>query len=207
MKKLIFLGLLVFGGYKLYQYVSVAYDKGPVAADGTPITQLFVGSNCGQLCNEMENILKTRNINYQLIDIGTSEGEKYGINQFPVTRVGKQKVMGAARYQLISVLAENYGNAALTPYENMAMQRHFDVHGKPLVVLYGTKWCGYCKRQREYLSEHKIPFVDLDVEANTSAKWAYDTLHGGGYPLVYVGYRRFDGYKGQELLDAVAELL
>lgn len=207
MKKLILIGLLVFGGYKLYQYVYVTYDQSPIGADGKPVTQLFVGSNCGQLCIEMEGMLKARNINYQLIDIGTPEGEKYGISQFPVTRVGKQKVMGTARYKLISVLAENYGDAALTSYESMAMQRHFDVHGKPIVVLYGTKWCGYCKRQREYFHEHKIAFVDLDVESNESAKWAYDTLHGGGYPMVYVGYRRFDGYRGQEISDAVAELL
>jgi len=207
MKKLIFLVLIIFSGYKGYQHISAARDNGPVAADGTPIAQLFAGSGCGKLCDEVEDILKSRNINYVVIDIGTPEGAKYGINQYPVTRVGKQKVMGNDRNQLIAALAEVYGDAALTKGESMAMQGHFDANGKPLVVLYGTQWCEFCKRERAYLTEHDIPFEDLDVESSSSVKLAYDTLQGAGYPLVYVGYRRFDGYKGKEISDAVAELL
>jgi glutaredoxin len=74
-------------------------------------------------------------------------------------------------------------------------------------VLYGTSWCGYCKRQREYFAAHNVPFVNIDVERSSSGKLAYDTLQANGYPLVYVGYRRFDGYKEKEILDAVAELI
>jgi glutaredoxin len=206
MKKLILFGLIIFGGYKGYQQVSASRDKGLVAADGTPIAQLFVGPNCGQLCNEMEDVLKSRNINYELVDVSTPEGEKFGIKQYPVTRVGKQRVMGNARNQLIAVLAETYGNGVLTPGERMAMRDHFDANGKPLVVLYGTKWCGFCKRERAYFAEHNVAFEDVDVEANPSAKLTYDILQGAGFPLIYVGYRRFDGYKEKEILDAIAEL-
>jgi glutaredoxin len=207
MKKLIILGILVFCGYKGYQHISAANDKGPVAADGTPIAQLFIGAGCGQPCDEVEQILKSRNINHELIDISTPEGEKYGINQYPLTRVGKKKVLGNDRNQLVAVLAESYGESALTPGERIAMQGHFDEKGKPVVVLYGTTWCQYCKHEREYFAEHNIPFYDVDVEASPSAKMAYDTLQGVGYPLVYVGYRRFVGYKEKEILDAVAELI
>ena len=206
MKKLILLGLIAVCGYKLYQHVAVSNDKGPVAADGTPIAQLFVGPGCGQVCDEMEEVLKSRKINYVLIDVSTPEGEKYGVRQFPITRVGKLKVMGNARNQLIAVLAESYGYSVLTSEERIAMEGHFDDKGKPIVVLYGTQWCQYCKREREYFAEHNIQFDDLDVELSTSAKFAYDTLQGAGFPLVYVGYRRFDGYKEKEILDAVAEL-
>lgn len=206
MKKLILLGLIAVCGYKLYQHVSASNDKGPVAADGTPIAQLFVGPGCGQFCDEMEEILKGRNINYVLIDISTPEGEKYGVRQFPVTRVGKRKVIGNFRNQLVAVLAETYGNSALTPAERIAMQGHFDANGKPIVVLYGTQWCQYCKREREYFAEHNISFDDLDVESSSSAKQVYDILQGAGYPLIYVGYRRFDGYIEKEILDAITEL-
>jgi glutaredoxin len=206
MKKLILFGFLAFCGYKLYQHVSAPGDTGRLAADGTPIAQLFVGPGCGQTCAEVEELLKSRNINYELIDIGTPEGEKSGVNQYPLTRVGKQAVLGNARNQLVTVLAEAYGDSALTPGERMAMRGHFDANGKPLVVLYGTQWCPYCKRQREYFADHNIVFEDVDVEASSSAKLAYDTLQGAGYPLIYVGYRRFDGYKEQEILEAVAAL-
>lgn len=206
MKKLILISLMIFSGYKLYQHFSSAHDIGPVAADGTPIAQLFIGPNCDQLCNEMEALLINRHINYELIDVSTPEGKKFDIPQYPLTKVGKQKVIGNNRNQLIAVLAEAYGESVLTPGERMAMSGHFDEDGKPMVVLYGTKWCGYCKREREYLADHDIPFYDLDVESSPSAKLSYDTLQGGGYPLIFVGYRRFDGYKEREVLNAIAEL-
>lgn len=204
MKKLILFCLVAFCGYKLYQHVSVPGQR--LAADGTPIAQLFVGPGCGQACVEVEEILRTRNVNYELIDIGTPEGEKFGVTQYPFMRVGKQTVLGNSRNQIFTVLAETYGESVFTPGERMAMRGHFDADGKPLVVLYGTQWCQYCKRQREYFADHNIHFEDVDVESSSSAKLAYDTLQGAGYPLIYVGYRRFDGYKEQEVLDAVAEL-
>lgn len=206
MKKLILFGLIAFCGYKLYQHVSASDDKGPVAADGTPIAQLFIGPDCGQTCTEVEEILKSRNIHYELIDISTPEGQKYGINQYPITRVGKQRVVGNARYQVVAILAEAYGDSVLTSVERAAMRGHFDESRKPKVVLYGTSWCQYCKHEREYFADRHIQFEDLDVESTPSAQLAYDTLQGAGYPLIYVGYRRFEGYKEKEILDAVAEL-
>jgi glutaredoxin len=206
LKKLIIFGLLAFCGYKLYLYVSSAHDKGPVAADGTPVAQLFVGPGCDQPCNEVEEILRSRNVNYELIDISTSEGAKYGVTRFPLTKVGTQTVLGNARNDLIAALAEVYGDSVLTPGERMAMRDHFDANSKPLVVLYGTQWCGYCKRQRQYFADNNVSFADIDVEVSPSGKLAYNTLQGSGYPLLYVGYRRFEGYKEREILDAIAKL-
>lgn len=206
MKKIILLCLIIFSGYKGYQYFTTSHNVGAFAADGTPIAQLFIGSNCGQLCEDMEQVLISRHINYELIDVDSPEGKKYGIHQYPVTRIGKQQIVGSARNLLITTLAETFGESALTPAERMATRNHFDENGKPMVVLYGTQWCGYCKREREYLAEHNIPFYDLDVEATPSVKVAYDTLQGGGYPLIYVGYRRFNGYTEKALLNAIDDL-
>jgi glutaredoxin len=41
--------------------------------------------------------------------------------------------------------------------------------GAPLVTVYGTSWCGACRAARQYLSEHKIPFADKDVERDADA--------------------------------------
>lgn len=203
MKKLIVLGLLAVCAYKFYQYVSLHHGK---ASAGTAMAQVFVGPGCNQLCAEVEEILSSRNVSYELIDVSTPEGEKYGINQYPLTRLGTQTVVGNARNLLIAALAETYGDSVLTPGERMAMRSHFDQNGKPAVVLYGTQWCQYCKRQRQYFADRGISYSDVDVESSSSGKLAYDTLQGNGYPLVYVGYRRFDGYKEKEILDAIAEL-
>ena len=202
MKKLIFIGLLAVCAYKFYQF---SYSK--ILLSKRPDTvQVFVGPGCEKLCADVEEELGSRKVKYEAIDISTPEGEKYGINTYPQTRIGRQTVMGDDRNHIISALAETYGSAVLTPIEQSAMKNHFDQNGKPVVVLYGTSWCGFCKNQRQYFADHGVSFVDLDVETTPSAKFAYDVLQGNGYPLVYVGYRRFNGYKQQEILDAIAEL-
>jgi glutaredoxin len=39
----------------------------------------------------------------------------------------------------------------------------------PLVTIYGTSWCGACRAAREYMTAHKIPFADKDIERDPSA--------------------------------------
>lgn len=202
MNKLIFWGLMAVCTYKFYEYVTHRHG----GTTGTSMAQVFVGPGCDQPCNEVEELLKSRHVSYELIDVSTPEGEQSGVNQYPLTRIGKREVLGNARYPLVAALAETYGESMLTPNERAVMQTHFDDHGKPLVVLYGTQWCPYCQRQRAYFSDHGVAYTDVDVEASSSGKTAYEILQGSGYPLLYVGYRRFDGYKEQEVLDAIAEL-
>jgi glutaredoxin len=203
MKKLLVLGLLMFSAYKLYQYVVNGYGNDNSSPE---IVQLFVGPDCKNLCTDVEAILNSRNVNYELIDVSTPEGQKYGIHQYPVTQIGKNKILGNGRAQVVSALINAYGDAVLTPAERTAMRGHFDENGNPVVVLYGTQWCGHCKRQREYFASNDIEYYDVDAETSSIGKFAYETLQGGGYPLTYVGYKRFDGYKEREILSAIAAL-
>ncbi|MGA7743528.1 MAG: glutaredoxin family protein [Polyangia bacterium] len=41
--------------------------------------------------------------------------------------------------------------------------------GPPVVILYGTPWCGACKAARQYLSSKHIPFAYKDIENDQSA--------------------------------------
>lgn len=41
--------------------------------------------------------------------------------------------------------------------------------GAKQVVVYGTSWCGYCKKARAWLTQKGIPFEDKDVEKDESA--------------------------------------
>jgi len=41
--------------------------------------------------------------------------------------------------------------------------------GAPVVILYGTPWCGACKAARQYLSSKHIPFAYKDIENDSSA--------------------------------------
>jgi len=41
--------------------------------------------------------------------------------------------------------------------------------GRPIVILYGTKWCKACQAARHYLISNRIPFVSKDIEKEPSA--------------------------------------
>ncbi|MFO7602738.1 MAG: glutaredoxin domain-containing protein [Gammaproteobacteria bacterium] len=114
-----------------------------------------------------------------------------GGKNFPIIAVGHRRVEGDDAMQIVSALAEGLGPEFLTPMERRVMQGHFYKDGTPAVVMYGAPWCGYCKQMREYFKSNKIEFTELDAE--TEAKTHYAALKGGGYPLIYVGYRRIEG--------------
>lgn len=62
------------------------------------------------------------------------------------------------------------------------------------VVLYGTTWCGYCRKTRRFLDRHQIPFEDLDIEKSAGANAAFQRIGGRGVPVVTVGDDIVHGY-------------
>jgi mycoredoxin len=40
----------------------------------------------------------------------------------------------------------------------------------PTIVMYCRTWCGDCARARRWLDEREIPYVEVDVEADPSAR-------------------------------------
>lgn len=60
------------------------------------------------------------------------------------------------------------------------------------VVVYGTSWCGFCKKAREYFTAKHVPFEDKDVEKDPSAakelaqKEAAQHVHSNGVPIIDV---------------------
>ena len=62
------------------------------------------------------------------------------------------------------------------------------------VVMYSTRWCGYCKQARAYFRKAGIRFTEHDIEHSSSARLAYDRLGGRGVPLILVGDQRMSGF-------------
>lgn len=208
MKKLIFIALLGFGAYMARNNgYSLLPKAGAFDEDGNPIVRVFVGPNCGPPCDDVKTTMARRHVDYELVDLSSPQGQEYGVRRYPLTMIGDRQIPGNATEYLVSALAETYGDAVLSHAERRVLRNHFDAQGKPLVVLYGTQWCGYCKKQRQFFADNGIAFEDVDVEASPAGKLAYDTLHGAGYPLVYVGYRRFQGYREREIKTAIAEMM
>lgn len=73
-----------------------------------------------------------------------------------------------------------------------------EIPGKaPRVVMYSTRWCGYCKQARRYFRDNGIRFTEHDIERSSSARSAYDRLGGRGVPLILVGDQRMNGFSAE----------
>lgn len=68
------------------------------------------------------------------------------------------------------------------------------------VVLYATSWCGYCKKARQFLADHKIEYVEFDIEKSKEGKAQYDELGGRGVPVFLVNEQVVKGYNPDQVL-------
>jgi len=62
------------------------------------------------------------------------------------------------------------------------------------VVLYGTDWCGYCKKARRYFKKKGISFTDYDIEKDPAAHRRYKQMGATGIPVILVGNKRMNGF-------------
>lgn len=212
MKKIIILLLIAAAGYWGYKnFGSFTSGSGAFDEQGKPKVLLFTMDSCGQPCTEVAGDLRSRGIPFEEINVMTEEGrsriEKFGAAQVPFMVVGSRKVVGSDLPAVESALAEAKGMDTLTPAVQQVMRNHFDAQGKPRMVMYGTTWCPYCTKMREYLDGRKVAYLFIDAEGSSDAKVDYATLRGRGYPLIFVGYRRIDGYDESKVDQAVKELL
>lgn len=64
----------------------------------------------------------------------------------------------------------------------------------PHVTLYATRWCGYCKKARQYFKANHIQYTEFDIEKSATGKQQYDRLGGQGVPLIVVGTSTVRGF-------------
>ena len=63
------------------------------------------------------------------------------------------------------------------------------------VEVYGTSWCPYCRKAREYFHSRGIPFADYDVEKDPAAARRKSRLDSRpGVPLVVIDGKVIYGY-------------
>jgi len=86
------------------------------------------------------------------------------------------------------------------------IETHFNVDGSPKLVMYGARWCPYCKKAREFFQDKGIAFTELDVEQDPEAQARYQLIRSSGYPLIYVGAKRFEGFDQRGILQALASV-
>lgn len=203
MKNLIIIILLCVAGYKLYDYKTTQSAMG-----GSDIV-LFVFDECGQPCDDGLNLLKEKNVSFEAVNLSSGEEavkrlrKLGGGNSMPVLFVGERQVAGFHRQRFNEALAELQGGSVLDAADREVLKTHFDSNGEPMLVMYGTSWCPYCKKARTWLQDNDIPFKEWDVEKQQTGGRYYRQVKSGGYPLIYVGYRRVEGFNERLIRDAL----
>lgn len=57
--------------------------------------------------------------------------------------------------------------------------------GEPRIpILYGTDWCPYCAKARQYFAENSIAYRDLDIERDSVANGQHKALGFKGVPVI-----------------------
>jgi len=207
MKKIIITFALLGGAYGIYSQLPAVEAKPSAAIDaqGKPLVRLFVGPGCEGPCGALGAELQNRNIAFVRIDVDSPEGKQLGVKRYPQLQVGDEVARGSV-IEILGLLAHHLGAQVLTPEEKRAFEHNFDAQGRARVVLFGTEWCAYCKKQRALFERHNIPYIELDPEKSASARAIYEGLDGDGFPLSYVGFQRFDGYHDEAILKAAAAI-
>lgn len=98
---------------------------------------------------------------------------------------------GQAKAEKIDVKVVTYTHVT---YQKIKSRHAPATSGARDVVMYGTRWCGYCKKARAHFHAQGIAFTDLDVEADADAKARFEALGGGGVPVILVGDTRINGF-------------
>ena len=47
------------------------------------------------------------------------------------------------------------------------------------IVIYSTKWCPDCKRAKQFFGEHRIPYINVDIEENIAGMAFVEKVNKG----------------------------
>lgn len=209
MKKLIF--LLVIGGALWHYRAQLPWNSSPSAfnEDGSAKALLIVADICGRPCELMEDHLDKLRVEYELKSIDPQDADQLaelhqytkGANVLPVLVMGEKIITEYSEFELPFEVADALGMEYLpSDQAEIINKAHFNDDGSRKVVLYGTRWCGYCKKARELLDKEGIAFEDVDVEDSGESMRRYKTLGGNGYPLIFSGAKALSGFDAKKLL-------
>ncbi len=71
------------------------------------------------------------------------------------------------------------------------------------IVMYSTQSCVFCAKARAWFDAHRIPYVECDVERDTSCRSRYQALGAAGTPTFEVIGTRLLGFSPESLALAL----
>lgn len=99
---------------------------------------------------------------------------------------------GSAPAEKVQLKINTYTHVTYAKRPRVAGPAHSANAGS--VVLYGTRWCGYCKKAKAYFNARNISYVDYDIETDATALAQFKGFGGGGVPVIFVGDTRINGF-------------
>jgi glutaredoxin len=77
---------------------------------------------------------------------------------------------------------------------------------KPEVILYGTSWCPYCRKARDFFSSRGIDFIEYDIEKDKEAAVRKRQMDPkGGVPFAVINGRSVHGFSESAYQRALQE--
>lgn len=206
--------LLALGAFQ-YRHELTGHVQRYLHPDAAAVNsiEVFTFAECGTPCTTLLQDLRHRQlpvIETMLTGPDTPDFDRYrehgGNNTFPSILVNNTELLpNMSNAATVSHLASIMGEGVLTEGERYFIRRHFHDTSQPRVVLYGTAWCGICAQTRAWLHEHGIAFSDIDVEKDPEGQRMIRALAIGGYPTLYVGYQRGEGFNPQWLEKTIKQ--
>ncbi len=177
-------------------------EAGAFDENSNPLVWIFTVDNCGKACESGRNDLKRRRVSFEekRIDINNDSDADVKLwkrmrsgNRFPLIVAGYEKMVGSDRPVVAGILGMTYGEKYLSRTEKRYFKQHFYADGSPKIVMYGTDWCGYCKKLREEFEANDVDYIEIDVEKSGEQQKISETMGVYGYPTTWVGYARVKG--------------
>ena len=74
-----------------------------------------------------------------------------------------------------------------------------DASEKNDIVLYGAVWCPYCEQTRQLLASNNVNYCEYDIERSAEGFRQYESLGGGGVPLMLFNGELIRGYNKPQI--------
>lgn len=201
---IVLLGAVIF--FLKPEWFDFNAEPGTFRGDGSERIVVFTTTVCGNPCRDAVVYLNATGQVFEELKLdGNEENTKLfhqlgGANTVPYLSSGYQRVEGFYPGDYLSMLVAARGLSILDETRRAVYAQHFDGHGKPLLVMYGTTWCVDCAAMREYCNDHDIQYLNWDAELDEAARKRYELLDGRSYPLIFYGAKRMNGFSVRSLL-------
>lgn len=204
MKK--FLPFIILGvfGWKLIQGNNSKEITFNSSAESEAI--LFTGVACGSPCSDAKSVLSETSANIEEVVVNHADKASMarleavgGGSEVPVLVTSNgTRIDGFNEIQYLSAIADAAGLDSVPAKASQILGTHFE-GSQPKVVMYATAWCPYCAKARKFMGEEGIAYEERDVEKNSDYMAMYKWLDSSGYPLIYYGAKRLQGFDAGKL--------